>query len=306
MGLKSNKYRLAVYEEFARLAKNENLKWCVLHGSEGYPFEIGRDLDVICIDRKNILKAIELFYKAAITISDTRWIINPHPIWGRRMVVVSNKYEAAELHILYKINSGLIDCQVDWKNVTDDFFPQDIKATIFKGYWMQLLGKGIKLSRYTENVQCNLPYSLKRIYDKIKKNKAVSIMDKIFAYIQLGRGNIYRMYRNYVYYRTVKNELLSAATVPVVVISSSLQNDIYSILDEAFMKVICGDHLKKEEIVIHQGRQRLVYLTHPREDLSTISVNSYDEIMDAFQTFNENRKAFYNDVFNKRCNLLGL
>lgn len=186
MAEKSVEYRLNVYRSFAEAAKRNGLKWVVAHGCEGYPQTIGRDLDVLCCSKSDIIKAAHLFSDIAKENSKTKWIIEPHPIWGKRVLAISENYEVAELHILYKLNSGLLDCPVNWESVSADLFPSSPEVAYFKSVVMPLLGGSAKLDRLTKDTISGLNYSLRRIYNKMINKRKITGFDKMFAYLQMG------------------------------------------------------------------------------------------------------------------------
>jgi len=304
--IKSDKYRLRIYETFARGAWANGLKWVVAHGAEGCPQTIGRDLDILCDGVENINLAVELFKEAARKQPDTKWIVEPHPIWGRRVLAISENYEVAELHILYKLNSGLLDCRVDWDKVNDDLFPHSEEVTFFKSKLMPLLGGSAKIERYTDKDVSSFSWSVRRVFMKNNRKKNVTPIDKFLVYLQTGGINIFRMYKNYKYAKNQKSAIPAAATTPIILIKPEQLPEIANELNEIFLEFVCGDELSSDRINYHQTRQRLVYLTKSRKDLlpeldlSEDDILNLEAIVDSFCSFNASRKKEYLEYFEQR------
>lgn len=266
--MKNVDYRLSVYSLFAKNAKKMGLKWVVAHGSEGFPDTIGRDLDCLCYDVVNIHMAVKLFRDAASTIENTKWIIEPNPIWGKRVLAISKNYEVAELHILWKLNSGMINCEVDWNSVDKELFPHCKKVSVFKSLIMPILGgsKKVLANEYLDTVK--LPYSISRLAKKIKCNHKISIADKLLAYISVERNPI-RLYKNMQYARHVKSKIPQSATTPIVLIKKDYDDVVDIIrqeLNEVFFDVINGDDLSAKEINAIRAHQKLICLSKVRKD----------------------------------------
>lgn len=295
---KTDRYRLALYTNFAYKAKSIGLRWCVAHGSEGYPDSIGRDLDILCYDAAQVKEAVRMFVETAMSDYRTKWLIEPNPIWGKRVLAVSDKYEVAELHILYKINSGLIDCPVDWNKVSDNLFPQNYEVTYFKSVLMPFLGGSAKVERYTEEQINKLPWYLKRLLRKNLKKKRITIFDKLLVYINMFRRGVIS---NYIFSRSIKRLIPEAATTPIVLLKndSLIIEKIKLNLSEVFGDFICGDNLNLEKINYHRSRQRLIYITNPRTDIAyDISIKddskeTLDSLVHEFFNFNQCKKEIY-------------
>ena len=292
--MKQIDYRLNVYTVFANKAKKANLKWVVAHGSEGFPFTIGRDLDCLCFDKENILKAVNLFKESAISIKETKWVIEPNPIWGKRVLAISKNYEVAELHILWKLNSGLIDLKIDWNSVNDDLFPHNENVTVFKSLIMPILGGSKKVLKNDLLQIVALPFPFKRIVEKIKSNERITFVDKLFAYFSVERNPI-RLIKNMQYAKKIASKISECATTPLVLIRDNQKEVLKSVcnnLDEIFLDFINGDLLASEEIAIHQSRQRLVYFFKQRNDVKMdyeiTNENSMDldSLVSAFAQYN--------------------
>lgn len=310
MNIKDDKYRLGVYSRFAQEALNSKLKWVVAHGCEGFPNTIGRDLDVVCYDEIHANNAVNIFVTAAQSDKRTKYIIEPHPIWGRRVLAISTNFEVAELHILYKVNSGLLDCSVDWQEVdSEELFPKSTNLTFFKSTVMPLLGGVDRIEKIQSIDVSNAPWSLKHLKKKLLSHKKVSLFDKLLTYLQLGvlRKN---MFKNLKYSLIVKKDVQQAPTTPLYILS---ENDIMGVkakLDEIFMKIVCGDNMSSNDITYHQSRQRLVYMTKGDDNLELIDLRAFhgdelcNEIVNQFFCFNRQKEGIYHKYFENRMRML--
>ncbi|MDR0604735.1 MAG: hypothetical protein LBG80_10570 [Bacteroidales bacterium] len=305
MIFKEDKYRRNIYENFAKLAKYNTLKWLIAHGIEGYPSQIGRDLDIACDGDKHTSLAISLFIDAAKENPATKWIIMPNPIWGKRVLAISDNYEVAELHILQKMVSGLISLTPDFDNFQyiQGIFPVNETVTTFKSLTMSMLGGSKKvIDRINEQIFNTLPTCLQQIYLKIKANKDISIIDKIKVYTYYTKSPV-TMIENLLYTIIKKIKSYSSPTTPIIYITN-ISNDNLKILKndlgEIFLDILIGDNMSKKQIKYNQARQRLILLTKQRKDIKidaefdTITLCIYPELLDIFAEYN---KIYYNDEF---------
>lgn len=96
-------------ETAAALARRWNaaeLRYAVVHGIEGYPASVGRDLDVI-VDEADVEEALTA---ARSSLVKSGWeVVEPPPIWGRRLVgVAATSGEMFEVHLQRNVR---------WRNV---------------------------------------------------------------------------------------------------------------------------------------------------------------------------------------------
>lgn len=296
MGSRSDRYRLAVYTAFAQSAKQHNLRWVVAHGSEGYPETIGRDLDALCFDRDNMALAVRLFREVAEQHCDTRWVVETSPVWGWRILAISKRFEVAELHLLFRLNSGMLDCPVDWENVTDELFPHSERVTQFKSVVMPLLGGSQKVLSVSKEVMDSQPWPLRRIYRKIASDKTVGNMDKLLVYVTQGCNPV-RMWHNLRYSHLKTQSAYHSQTVPLVqLVDKRFMDAIEEKLGEIFLKVKCGDNMDGKAIARLQALQYLVCLTDSHQDaflISDLSYTSLCRLVDEFSRYNEERSALY-------------
>lgn len=310
MNIKDDKYRLDVYSRFAQEALKSKLKWVVAHGCEGFPNTIGRDLDVVCYDEIHANNAVNIFVTVAQSDERTKYIIEPHPIWGRRVLAISTNFEVAELHILYKVNSGLLDCSVDWQEVDGrELFPKSTNLTFFKSTVMPLLGGVDRIEKIQSIDVSNAPWSLKHLKKKLLSRKKVCLFDKLLTYLQLGvlRKNIFK---NLKYSLVVRDDVQQAPTTPLYILSEDDIIGVKARLDEIFMKIVCGDNMSSNDITYHQSRQRLVYMTKGDDDLELIDLRELhgeelcNEIVKQFFCYNRQKEEIYHKYFENRMRLL--
>ena len=304
--MRTDRYRKSIYEDFAKDARAEGLEWIVLHGIEGYPESIGRDLDSYCIDTQTIFRACELFENAAKKNKDTLYVMYPNPLWGKRVLAISKDYEVAELHILYRINSGIIRCVPDMqkKKYIGDF-PYEEKAMEFKEVVMCLLGNNGKvIARMEKNGISSYNGVLRSAYKHLKENGAISKTDKVRIYLKY-MGSIFATIDSIRYSLKVKKERINSATTSIVEFvnySESAYEQLRSIIFEVFTDYHCGDTMPIDKMIRCTSRQEFIYLTKPRNDYSDqhliidlSDVNaSAKQIVDEFNNYNiENRDAIF-------------
>ena len=92
--------RVALAEACAERWSQLGLRWAVVHGLEGYPDQLGRDLDIL-VHRADLdamaESAIEVLAASGFDVA------RPPDIWGKR-VIGFNGAEAIELHAVTKIS----------------------------------------------------------------------------------------------------------------------------------------------------------------------------------------------------------
>ena len=299
MNVRSEKYRLKLYEKFSEEAKKINLKWAVLHGSEGYPDTIGRDLDIICSNLEETERALKLFEKVSNDMVSTKWIIYPNPIWGRRILAISNNFEVAELHILNRLVSGLISYNINFDTIDyNELFPRDKNSNIFKSIVMPVLGNSSKVrGRLNKDEEYLLPNSVIKGYKKINNGGNVNLIDKLHIYSSYSKG-IFDLYNNYMYSIKIKRKKYSSPTTPIVLIEGNDKKFIEKIkekLEEVFLDFVCGDDMSLKEIRYNQARQRLIYTykSNIKADLVIEDKNidiCCNKILDSFYQYNINSR----------------
>lgn len=133
-------FRKQVYTELANRSIDCNLKWAVLHGIEGLPESIGRDLDVICQSSDDEVKLFKLFHTILVELG-VEWILSPNPIWGRRMLGITHDFNAVELHSIGSIRTLFVEYKIKWDEIAyqHTVFPVEQTAVFFKAAIMPAL-----------------------------------------------------------------------------------------------------------------------------------------------------------------------
>lgn len=287
-------YRFLVYERFAALAKEKGIRWVVLHGAEGYPDSIGRDLDCLCETPKDTDAAMDCFRQAALENGSTKWVVYPHPIWGHRCVAISEHFEAAELHILHGLYSGPISYRVNYDAVdTVPLFPAEEGAGYTKAILMPLLGNSPKVTKaIREYGEDKLPAYMQKAYANLQSKGRLSLADRMSIY-QAHCGGPGRIAAALVY--SVKNKFLRyiAKTVPVFYLPPELTQEelsnLQQSLQELFLESIDCTRLSHAAIYRLRASQNFLYLRRRKCFLHTIDVKQHrgkelcDFIVNAFE-----------------------
>lgn len=299
--MRSDTYRMSIYEAFAKEAKRRKMQWIVLHGIEGYPDTIGRDLDAYCKNRSDILDAALLFEDVALQNKLTKCIVFPHPIWGKRVLAISKDYDVAELHILYKINSGIICYEPRFDSITSvGNFPVEESATEFKAIVMSLLGNSKKVLNRMEEGHCEkYSIALQKAYYSLKRRGKISTIDKLriyFAYLPPVPKVIGAMK----YSLSVKKASINAGTTKPVVFKNYTEQrfiQLKEMLSEVFTDFKCGNQMSPVKIKKCTAKQQLVYFTDLQctvenaviVDISDVA-SAADRILNSFIEVNANNR----------------
>ena len=292
---KSDTYRLKIYEAFANEANAQNLKWVVLHGCEGYPDTIGRDLDIVCLDSDSTEKALYIFQLVAQNDPDTGWIIFPNPIWGNRVLATSKQFEVAELHDIGEITSGIIGCKVDFENIYfDHIFPINRDAALFKSVVMPLLGNNKKLiNRFSDEEIKHMPKIIAKSFRELCANGKISLLSRISIYLKYwpGIGTAIKTFN-----KTIKRKrnAFKAETTPLVEIGD-IKYDISELtekLNEVFFEFVNGNSKSEKHLNYDRARQRLVFFQNNEIKCDVLisgenSVEDAVKILNAFKLFNK-------------------
>lgn len=257
-------YRFAICERFARLAHEKKVRWVVLHGSEEYPHNIGRDIDCLTATVEDTRAALACFQEAATANPDTKWITYPHPIWGHRCVAISSDYQVAELHILHYLSSGLIGHCVNFDNADMDMlFPQERAAFIMKAVVLPILGNSPKVHKTIEGLCLqDLPLCVQHAYQDLQTRKKVTLLNRIKLYLHFGKNPIraaYSLYRSCF----IKLYHYFARTVPVFYFDKHFdETKIAAIVDrlsEVFIHAQDVSQLSSAATRSLQARQLFLY-----------------------------------------------
>lgn len=275
-------YRFLLYEKFAALAKEKKVRWVVLHGTEGYPNSIGRDLDCLCETSNDADIAFQCFEEAAKVIGATKWILYPHPIWGRRCVAVSADFESAELHILHGLRSGPVSCRVNYEQV--DFsvlFPHDRQAWYIKSIVLPLLGNSSKVKKAIQSYGLHkLPLPLQKAYASLEQNGRIRIRERLSIYWSHCEG-LGSACSAVVYALKNKVRRYFAQTVPVYYLPPELSNEelqeVEAALQDVFLRSVDCTGLSVLSVWRLRSQQFFLYVRVKRRSVSSVDVGQRKE-----------------------------
>lgn len=121
--------RVELAETCARMWSKLGLNWVALHGLEGYPDELGRDIDILVAEEDSprmIASAVEILENAGWRVA------RPPDIWGRR-VLGFGEGEALELHTVTRVDWRELDLVVTPRPTEmEGPFPVDPWASLVK------------------------------------------------------------------------------------------------------------------------------------------------------------------------------
>lgn len=254
-------YRRRVYERFAELVHRENVRWVMLHGAEDYPQSIGRDLDCLCAGRQEASVALRCFQRAAQEQAETKWILFPHPIWGRRCVALSADYQAAELHILDCLSSGLLHHGVNFDAVNRDaVFPQEPMASYIKSVVMPLLGNSPKVLRTLEKYDdIQIPDCVQHAARTLREQGYISLRERLSLYAHHMENPLCAV-SSLVFSLKKKVRRYFSRTVPVYVMQPHEADYLMAHLGEVFLKSVDCTHMSAARIRCLQAQQILLYV----------------------------------------------
>jgi hypothetical protein len=265
----SLEFRKKVYADFARAANQSETRWIVLHGIEGYPEKVGRDLDIAFKTEADLKKLLTTF-ETCVRRHDVRWVVHTSPIWGRRMLGITRGYDVVELHTIPRVYWFNVNMVPDWQNVElfESIFPIESRMAFFKTCMMPALVADKKWRCKCEEIKApdDIPWWLARATSDVKNGIALSTATKIFL---LGGFLISRPLASLVNLGSWikrKRQVYRQPTVPVYRIppamdKMSFETLIRARLGDLFLDVICVDYLSLREIQKMQSRQRMVFVT---------------------------------------------
>lgn len=254
-------YRLQVYERFSELVHRENVRWVMLHGAEDYPQSIGRDLDCLCASSRETMIALRCFEQAARELSETKWVLYPHPIWGKRCVALSNDFQAAELHILDSLSSGPLHHRVNFDAVDKSaVFPQEKEASVIKSVVMPLLGNSLKVLRTLQQQgEQQFPACIRKAADSLRVRGSIRMFDRLRLYAHYFENPFSTAYSLLC---SVRKKVLryTARTVPVFGMQEQEAEYLMEHLGEVFLKSVDCTRLSRAHIRRLQSLQVLLYV----------------------------------------------
>ncbi|PKG82549.1 hypothetical protein CXF85_13790 [Colwellia sp. 75C3] len=268
-------YRKEVYEQFAHAANAENIRWCVLHGIEGYPNSIGRDLDITCDTKAEGERLINIYRGIVDNHPRTKKMVIPSPIWGDRVLGISNSLDVAELHLIRPVRSAFISFKSDFNdiNLVENTFPVSEFLSFSKSAVMPAMVNQKWRHKITGMPEKkHIPAWLIPAYQHMYNNDVLSKRIKLGVLVRFAALHPLKTLNNSYYWVLRKTQLDKYPTTPLVFLDCSDSGEVFRKnisckMGKIFLKVICGDSLTNKQIRIHQGRQQLVYITQKRKSV---------------------------------------
>lgn len=304
----SLEFRKKVYVDFARAANQSDTRWIVLHGIEGYPEKVGRDLDIAFKTEADLKKLLTTF-ETCVRRHGVRWVVHPSPIWGRRMLGITSGYDVVELHTIPRVSWFNVNMGPDWQNVelSEGLFPFESRMAFFKTCMMPALVADKKWRCKCEEAKApdNIPWWLARATSDVKNGIALSTATKISLLGGFLISCPLASLVNLISWLKRKQQVYQQPTVPVYRIPPAMDKTTFEALvrarlGELFLDVICVDYLSLRQIQKMQSRQRMIFVTtaDPRE-LNVVELNrdpSAEEdllldIVEAFARFSKRWEA---------------
>lgn len=300
----SKAMRKQFYELFARAANDAGIAWAVLSGIEGYPADIGRDLDVACKDAKEAQRLLEVFL-GCLRREGFRWIVFPSPVWGRRVLGITEDYAAVELHIVSPVRIGGISLEPRWGQIELEcgVFPADPLLRFFKRCLMPALLRNEAWRRKCAetSVPQDMPWWMRATARKVFSGEPLSALDGYKLSFLYFLANPAQAIVNFVIWRLRHRRFRNFPAAPVYHLSApggaaGFHALAKQSLDEVFTGFICVDNVEPYRVKGMQAAQRLTYITRPRPDIPDVRplpVPLQDEgellrrIVENFAAFNE-------------------
>lgn len=262
-------FRKKIYVDFARQANQSETNWVVLHGAEGYPARIGRDLDVTFKGHADLTQLLNTF-ESCVRRHGVRWVVHPSPLWGRRILGITSDYDVVELHTIPRVYWFNVNMVPDWQNVelSDGIFPVEKMMAFFKTCMMPALvaAKSWRCKCEDAKAPDSVPWWLVRATTDVKKSKALTTVTKLSLFSGFFIRHPIASFVNLGSWVKRKFQLYLQPTVPVYRISSEMDKVAFEKLmndrlGELFLDVVCADHFPLQQIRKIQAGQNMVFVT---------------------------------------------
>jgi hypothetical protein len=300
--------RKKVYEEFASEANKSNVQWYVLHGIEGYPEKIGRDLDIFVKSKADFIKLIKIFENILIK-HHFRWIIRPNPIWGERVFGIDSNYNSVELHLINQVRSGIFDFSafpISGKEYYAGIFPYNPYLMFCKGCIMPLLVKDasayFKCDQIEFNLQ-NLPSVFLPLLPILKNEHEINYLT--LARIAIRYVIIYPRRTLKSLMRWVKIKILRyfSPSGPIILVKDEniveIRDQLKNKLSKVFVDITLGDRMSFLNIRKTTSLQKAVLLSRRKKFIKTnIEVN-----FSKFKSSNDNIKDITDKIIDYTATL---
>jgi hypothetical protein len=274
----SGKLRKRFYEQFASAANAAGVKWTVLSGIDGYPLGIGRDLDVACAGREDADHLCRVFV-SCLNQLEFPWIVFPSPIWGRRILGITQDYETVELHIVHPVRVGAITLAPAWGAIeyVGGIFPSDPVARFFKRCLMPALvgGEGWRAKCAQSPMPDRPPWWMHPTAVKVKSGTNLSGPDRWSLYCRYFLANPARAAISLMQWRLRHATRRNYPAAPVYQLGGAMDPDEFLELSrrrlgEVFTGFACIDDFSPKRIRNLQAAQRLVFLSKHRPEIRDI------------------------------------
>lgn len=300
----SERLRSNFYERFARAANDAAVGWAVLSGIEGYPAHIGRDLDVTCRSRSdaNLLSKV---FVSCLHEHKFRWIVFPSPIWGKRIIGITEKYEAVELHIVYPVRVVSVSLAPDWHALVYEggLFPTDPLLRYFKRCMIPALigGEPWRIKCSQVRPPAKLPWWMRRTARQIARGRDLAWHDRLALFSAFFVSHPASFLMNFWWWLRRRSIRRQYPAAPVYQLDGMIDPESFlslakRSLSEVFTGFACVDDDDPRRVMALQAVQRLVFLTKKRGDISEVQplpadvrdeAKLLDFIVERFSDFNE-------------------
>jgi hypothetical protein len=262
-------FRKKIYVDFARQVNLSSTRWIVLHGAEGYPASIGRDLDVAFKNHADLKQLLNTF-ETCVRRHGVRWIVHTSPLWGRRILGITSDYNVVELHTIPRVYWFNVNMEPDWQNVelSEGIFPVDSAMAFFKTCMMPALVADKKWRCKCEEAKApdSVPWWLARATKDVKNGQALSTATKVTLLGGFLVSRPFASLANIGFWLKRKRQIYLQPTVPVYRIPAwtsevAFEKLIKNRLGEIFINVVCVDNLPVRQIQKMQSGQNMVFIT---------------------------------------------
>ena len=296
--------RKQTYRIFAEAANDASIRWVVLHGIEGYPNKIGRDLDVTAINLKDTSRLLDVF-ASVLHRESFRSIVHTSPIWGRRILGITEDYNVVELHTIERVRFANVEFKPDWNAVeyVEGLFPVERFVSFCKSCLMPAIAGDRSWRRKCNGVPepTRVPWWSRRVIKQAQAlNEVTSISiatlcgGYLLAHPLVSTENSYRWLRTKIMAQF--QPTAPVYSLPKWIEQQEFESIVKQRLGELFLDVVCGDKISQLDIRYRQSRQQLVYLTQGAVNkLAAVEIGpgrlSPDELLEflvtSFCKFNE-------------------
>jgi hypothetical protein len=270
--------RKRFYEHVAGAANAAGVRWTVLSGIDEYPAGIGRDLDVACARRGDADELCRVFV-SSLNQFEFPWIVYPSPIWGRRILGITQGYETVELHIVHPVRVGAITLTPAWDAIelVGGVFPSDPVARFFKRCLMPALvgGAGWQMKCAQSPMPDRLPWWMRSIAGKAKSGANLDAADRRALYCRYVLGSPGRATVSLIQWQLRHAVRRNYPAAPVYRLGRAMDPAAFLALSrhhlgEVFTGFACADDFSPKRVRAMQAAQRLVFLSKHRPEIRDV------------------------------------